>query len=98
MVHQAHAFLVGALEICAVYGVSILVTGTIVVAAGFVIGVWRRQRRSSRLDYERHEAEQTIRSIKRRAIQEMLAAEREHRDLGGSGEIIEGTAVEVMRW
>jgi hypothetical protein len=64
---------------------------------GRVEHVWRHLRRGSRLDYQRYQAEQALRSIKRRAIHELLTAEREHRDLGGSGEIIEGTAVEVRQ-
>ena len=58
---------------------------------------YRQRRRRTRLTYERYAAEQAIRSIRRRAVQELLTAEREHRELGGSGEIIEGTAVEVRR-
>ena len=78
-------------------GVSILIVGAIVIVVSFVTGVWRRQRRDSRLDYERYQAEEAIRGIKRRAVHDLLAAERDYRDLGGSGEIIEGTAVEVRR-
>jgi hypothetical protein len=55
---------------------------------------WRRQ---ASQEYARNLAEFSIRITKRRAIQEMLTAEREHRNLGGSGEVIEGTAVEVRR-
>jgi hypothetical protein len=95
MLHQAHAFLAGLLEICAVYGVTFLVVGVIVGVASVVGATWRRLRRNSRLDYQRYQAEEAIRAIKRRAVHEMLTAERQYRDLGGSDEIIEGTAVEV---
>jgi len=58
----------------------------------------RRQRRQrTSLTYERYAAEQAIRELKRRAVHELLTAEREHRDLGSRGEIIEGTAVEVRQ-
>jgi hypothetical protein len=57
----------------------------------------RQRRQRGRLIYERYAAEQALRNIKRRAIYELLTAEREHRDLDGSGDIIEGTAVEVRR-
>ena len=95
MLHQAHAFLAGLLELGAVYGVTFLVVGVIVVVVSVVSATWRRLRRNSRLDYERYQAEEAIRAIKRRAVHEMLTAERECRDLGGSGDVIEGTAVEV---
>jgi hypothetical protein len=81
-------------------GVSGLVAGAVIWLfwiAGWVERVWRRPRRRSRLDYERYQAEQAIRSIKRRAVHELLTAEREYRDRSGNGEIIEGTAVEVRR-
>lgn len=97
MIHQAHAFLVGLLELGAVYGVTFLVVGVIVGVVSVVSATWRRLRRNSRLDYERYQAEEAIRAIKRRAVHEMLTAERQYRDLGGSGEVIEGTAVEVRQ-
>lgn len=81
-------------------GGSGLVAGAVIWLfwiTGWVERVWRRSRRRSRLDYERYQAEQAIRSIKRRAVHELLATEREYRDRNGSGEIIEGTAVEVRR-
>lgn len=55
---------------------------------------WRRQ---AGQEYVRDLAEFSIRRTRRRAIQEMLAAEREYHDVGGSGDVIEGTAVEVRR-
>jgi hypothetical protein len=81
-------------------GVSGLVAGAMIWLfwiAGRVERVWRYLRRGSRLDDERYRAEEAIRSIKRRAVHELLTVEREYRDHSGSGEIIEGTAVEVRR-
>jgi hypothetical protein len=37
-----------------------------------------QRRRRARLTYERYAAEQAIRTIKRRAVHELLTAEREH--------------------
>jgi len=81
-------------------GVVGMVAGTVIWLywiTGWVERVWQHLRRGSRVDYQRYQAEQAIRSIRRRAIQELLTAEREHRDLVGMGEIVESTAVEVRR-
>jgi hypothetical protein len=56
-----------------------------------------RSRYGADLYYKTYAANQAIRTIRRRAVQELLSAEREHRELGDSGEIIESTAVEVRR-
>ena len=88
------------------FGLLLAVCGVVVVA-GFllwaVIGLvaaaeWVRDRLPirARLDYERFHAEQSIRSIKRRAVHEMLEAERAVR-YAYDPDIIEGTAVEVRR-
>jgi hypothetical protein len=55
---------------------------------------WRRR---ARQEYTHGVAEFSIRSIKRRAVREMLTAERAHHDLGHSGEVIDSTAVEIRQ-
>lgn len=87
---------------CLLFGVC-----GVIAVAGFVlwavIGLiaaaeWVRDRlpRRVRLDYERYCAEQSIRSIRRQAIHDMLEAEHAHR-YAYDPDIIEGTAVEVKR-
>lgn len=61
----------------------------------YVGKIRRRRRRRQRLRFEQYQAEQAIRSIRREAIRAMLAAERGYDP--ASGEVIEGTAVEVKR-
>jgi hypothetical protein len=53
----------------------------------------RSYRRDTRLKV--HEARFAIRDIRKRAIREMLKAEREYRDTVGYGEVIDGTCHEV---
>jgi len=91
--------MVRALEHMLVLGVVMIAVG---IVAGFLFDAYeavqqmrRHRRRRARAEYERYAAEQAIRNTRRHAIQGMLAAEREYRDLGGSGEIIEGTAVDI---
>jgi len=90
-----------------VFGLLLAVVG-VVAAAGFVlwavIGLvaaaeWVRDHLPirARLDYERFHAEQSIRSIRRQAIHDMLEAERAARYAYDDPDIIEGTAVEVRR-
>lgn len=55
----------------------------------------RSYRRDTRLKV--YEARFAIRDIRKRAIREMLKAEREYREVAGYGEVIEGTAIEEWR-
>jgi hypothetical protein len=55
----------------------------------------RAKRQMVNLYYERYAATEAIRALKRSAIREMLEAEREYRYIGGNGEVIESTAVEI---
>lgn len=60
---------------------------------------WVRDRLPGRygLGYERALAEQEIRSIRRRAVLDMLEAEARQHAVDDELEVIEGTAVEVGR-
>jgi hypothetical protein len=73
----------GGLVICAAIGLIALAEG-----------VRDRLRSQARLDYERYSAEQSIRSIRREAIRDMLDAERDQR-YAYDPDIIEGSAVVV---
>jgi hypothetical protein len=53
--------------------------------------------REARVDYARYAATRDIRGIRRRAIHDLLAAERGYHDTRGSGDVIDSTAVEVGR-
>ena len=95
MVHQ---LMNGLLEAFSIFG---LVAGAVILlfwVAERVERVWLHLRRPSRLDYERYRAEEALRSIKRRAVYELLTAEHTHRDqIEHYADVIEGTAVEVRR-
>lgn len=83
-----------------VFYVSIggLVVAPLLALAGDLVKHLRarwRKRQMVDLYYERYLADQTIRALKRRGIHDLLAAEREYRDIGGSGDVIESTAVEL---
>lgn len=93
MLYQLHALL-PLFGICAMFVGLVVVIVTPALVSDFVKKI-RRSRRESRLFYQQYRAEQDIHNIKRNAVQEMLRAEREYRDTRDSGEVIEGTAVEV---
>jgi hypothetical protein len=57
----------------------------------------RAPRQRADLDYARYAAEQAIREAERRAIRDILAVERQYRDMEADNDVIEGTAVEVRR-
>jgi hypothetical protein len=96
MVYQLHAALTTTLDMCALWAVSFLVVGSLLAVGSCVKRVWQSWRRRVRFGYEIYAAEQTIHGIRRRAIHDLLTAEREYHDVGG-GDVIEGTAVEVRR-
>jgi hypothetical protein len=93
MIHLALEVLLGA-------GVSVaLALAAAWTAIGLaVLAEWVRRHlsRKRRAVYEQYAAEQAIRAIKRRAILDLLAAERGYR-ARSTGDVIEGTAVEVER-
>jgi hypothetical protein len=77
----------GVLIVCCVFAVCAILD---------VLQQWRivrSCRRDARLKV--HEAQFAIRDIRKRAIREMLKAEREYRSTAGYGEVIEGTCHDV---
>jgi hypothetical protein len=86
----------------ALIGCAVLVVGGFafwIVFTLMAFVAWVRDRLPGRygLDYERFAAEQEIRSIRRRAVLDMLDAEARQRAAGDELDVIEGTAVEVGR-
>jgi hypothetical protein len=77
---------------CAGVAAGVLVTCAVFGLIALAEGVRDRLRNQARLDYERYSAEQSIRSIRREAIRDMLEAERDQRYAYDS-DVIEGTAV-----
>jgi hypothetical protein len=59
--------------------------------------LWWRGRREARVDYARYTATRDIRDIRRRAIHDLLAAERQYHEVGSRDDVIESTAVEIKR-
>lgn len=84
----------------ALIGCAVLVVGGFVFWIVFALVAfieWVRDHlpHRARLEFVRYGAEQEIRSIRRRAIRDMLDAELDHRLTYSDQDVIEGTAVEV---
>ena len=97
MAYQLHAAFIVVLDMLAMFVVIFLVTLLLLTVGSFVKRIWQNWRRKARFDYEVYAAARDIKDIGRRAIHDLLAAEQEYRDIGGGGDVIEGTAVEVRR-
>lgn len=57
--------------------------------------LWWRARREARVDYAQYAATRDIRDIRRRAIYDLLEAERQYHDIGSRDDVIDSTAVEL---
>lgn len=82
---------VGAQAVLALVVIWAVVHGAVLVAS-----LRRRLSAKARAQYDIYAAEQAIRAIKRRAIHDLLTAEY-HYGERDTGDVIEGTAVEVER-
>ncbi|HEY7829534.1 MAG TPA: hypothetical protein VIC06_03095 [Solirubrobacteraceae bacterium] len=75
-----------------VVGVGFLLYGLLRLSEPFEL--WWKAHRTARIDYARYAAIRDIRDIRRRAIHDLLAAERQYRDIGGDS-VIDGTCSEI---
>ena len=66
-----------------------------VVGAVALLGAWRGRVGRGSTEHAKVAAEFAIRDIRRQAVRDLLAGEREYRDRFDEADIIEGTAVEV---
>jgi hypothetical protein len=87
----------GLLWVGAQAALALVVIWATVHGAVLVASLWRKLSAKAGATYDAYAAEQAIRAIRRRAIHELLTAEREHGYLGSNDDVIEGTAVEVER-
>jgi hypothetical protein len=92
-----HLAVEAVLGICSGASLALFLAWSVIGVAVLVEWVCRRLFKRTHLDYQHYAAEQAIRDIKRRAIQELLAAERHYHKSGSDGDVIEGTAVEVRQ-
>jgi hypothetical protein len=73
-----------------IVGVGLLLYFLLRLAEPFEL--WWRARREARPDYARYAVARDIRDIRRRAIHDLLTAEREYH---GGGDVIDGTCSEI---
>jgi hypothetical protein len=85
---MAHQLLHYLIEVASVFYWAVAAAIVLFWIAGWVEHIWLGLRRRSSLDCDRYQAEQALRSIKRRAMREMLTVESEYRRLGGTDEAV----------
>ena len=78
-----------------VVGVGLLLYFLVWLSEPFEL--WWKARREARVDYARYAATRDIRDIRRRAIHDLLEAERQYHGVGSRDDVIESTAVEIKR-